>query len=121
MINCNLQRLDGPVRGNGKIIQELEGVFRGAEWNVIKLVWGSYWDPLLARDTQGVLRKVMMDTVDGEYQACKAFGGAYTREHFFGKYAGNAAMVRIFPTTTSGTSTAAATIRTRSTRPITLR
>ncbi|MFO1507741.1 MAG: pyruvate dehydrogenase (acetyl-transferring), homodimeric type [Lysobacterales bacterium] len=86
VINCNLQRLDGPVRGNGKIIQELEGVFRGGGWNVIKLIWGSYWDPLLARDTKGLLRKVMMDTVDGEYQACKAFGGAYTREHFFGKY-----------------------------------
>ncbi|WP_257386159.1 pyruvate dehydrogenase (acetyl-transferring), homodimeric type [Tahibacter caeni] len=87
VINCNLQRLDGPVRGNGKIIQELEGVFRGAGWNVIKVIWGSYWDPLLARDTKGLLRKLMMETVDGEYQACKAFGGAYTREHFFGKYA----------------------------------
>ena len=86
VINCNLQRLDGPVRGNGKIIQELEGVFRGAGWNAIKVVWGSYWDPLLARDTKGVLRKLMMETVDGEYQNCKAFGGAYTREHFFGKY-----------------------------------
>jgi pyruvate dehydrogenase E1 component len=86
VINCNLQRLDGPVRGNGKIIQELEGVFRGAGWNAIKVVWGSYWDPLLARDTKGILRKLMMETVDGEYQNCKAFGGAYTREHFFGKY-----------------------------------
>ncbi len=86
VVNCNLQRLDGPVRGNGKIIQELEGVFRGAGWNVIKLIWGSYWDPLLARDSKGVLRRLMMETVDGEYQACKAFGGAYTREHFFGKY-----------------------------------
>ena len=86
VINCNLQRLDGPVRGNGKIIQELEGVFRGAGWNVIKVIWGSYWDPLLARDTKGLLRRLMMETVDGEYQACKAFGGAYTREHFFGKY-----------------------------------
>ncbi|WP_424683042.1 pyruvate dehydrogenase (acetyl-transferring), homodimeric type [Frateuria sp. YIM B11624] len=86
VINCNLQRLDGPVRGNGKIIQELEGVFRGAGWNAIKLIWGSYWDPLLARDNDGVLRKLMMETLDGEYQACKAFGGAYTREHFFGKY-----------------------------------
>jgi pyruvate dehydrogenase E1 component len=86
VINCNLQRLDGPVRGNGKIIQELEGVFRGAGWNAIKVVWGSYWDPLLARDTDGTLRRLMMETVDGEYQACKAFGGAYTREHFFGKY-----------------------------------
>ncbi len=93
VINCNLQRLDGPVRGNGKIIQELEGVFRGAGWNVIKLVWGSYWDPLLARDKDGILRKLMMETVDGEYQNCKAFGGAYTREHFFGKYPETAAMV----------------------------
>ena len=86
MVNCNLQRLDGPVRGNGKIIQELEGVFRGGGWNVIKLLWGGYWDALLAKDTNGVLKKLMMETVDGEYQNCKAFGGAYTREHFFGKY-----------------------------------
>src|SRR6478672_11798933 len=86
VINCNLQRLDGPVRGNGKIIQELEGGFRGAGWNVLKVIWGSYWDPLLARDTKGILRKLMMETVDGEYQNCKAFGGAYTREHFFGKF-----------------------------------
>ncbi len=86
VVNCNLQRLDGPVRGNGKIIQELEGVFRGAGWNVLKVLWGSYWDPLLARDKNGTLRKLMMETVDGEYQNCKAFGGAYTREHFFGKY-----------------------------------
>ncbi len=86
VVNCNLQRLDGPVRGNGKIIQELEGVFRGGGWNVLKVLWGSYWDPLLARDTSGKLRKLMMETVDGEYQNCKAFGGAYTREHFFGKY-----------------------------------
>ncbi|MGH8121314.1 MAG: pyruvate dehydrogenase (acetyl-transferring), homodimeric type [Rudaea sp.] len=94
VVNCNLQRLDGPVRGNGKIIQELEGVFRGGGWNVIKLVWGSYWDPLFARDTNGTLRKLMMETVDGEYQACKAFGGAYTREHFFGKYPETLEMVR---------------------------
>lgn len=93
VINCNLQRLDGPVRGNGKIIQELEGQFRGAGWNVIKLVWGSYWDPLLARDTTGKLRQLMMETVDGEYQNCKAFGGAYTREHFFGKYPETAQLV----------------------------
>jgi pyruvate dehydrogenase E1 component len=86
VINCNLQRLDGPVRGNGKIIQELEGAFRGAGWDVLKVIWGSYWDPLLARDHKGVLRKLMMETVDGEYQNCKAFGGAYTRENFFGKY-----------------------------------
>ena len=93
VVNCNLQRLDGPVRGNGKIIQELEGVFRGGGWNVIKLLWGSYWDPLFARDTKGVLRKVMMETLDGEYQNCKAFGGAYTREHFFGKHPETAEMV----------------------------
>src|SRR3546814_13418470 len=93
VINCNLQRLDGPVRGNGKIIQELEGNFRGAGWNVIKTIWGSYWDPLLARDTSGKLRQLMMETVDGEYQNCKAFGGAYTREHFFGTYPETAALV----------------------------
>ncbi|HEY9144437.1 MAG TPA: pyruvate dehydrogenase (acetyl-transferring), homodimeric type, partial [Arenimonas sp.] len=93
VINCNLQRLDGPVRGNGKIIQELEGSFRGAGWNVIKLIWGSYWDPLLARDTDGMLKKLMMETVDGEYQNCKAFGGKYTRESFFGKYDQTAKLV----------------------------
>jgi pyruvate dehydrogenase E1 component len=93
VINCNLQRLDGPVRGNGKIIQELEGVFRGAGWNVVKVVWGSYWDTLLARDHTGKLKQLMMETVDGEYQNCKAFGGAYTREHFFGKYPETAALV----------------------------
>ncbi|HJS36100.1 MAG TPA: pyruvate dehydrogenase (acetyl-transferring), homodimeric type, partial [Pseudoxanthomonas sp.] len=93
VVNCNLQRLDGPVRGNGKIIQELEGVFRGGGWNVIKLLWGSYWDPLIARDTSGVLKKLMMETVDGEYQNCKAFGGKYTRDNFFGKYPETAAMV----------------------------
>jgi pyruvate dehydrogenase E1 component len=93
VINCNLQRLDGPVRGNGKIIQELEGSFRGAGWNVIKTVWGSYWDPLLARDTSGMLKKLMMETVDGEYQNCKAFGGKYTRDNFFGKYPETAALV----------------------------
>ena len=85
VINCNLQRLDGPVRGNGKIIQELEGDFRGTGWNVIKLIWGSYWDKLLARDTDGTLRRVMMETVDGEYQAYRANDGAYVRKHFFGK------------------------------------
>ena len=86
VINCNLQRLDGPVRGNGKIIQELEAVFRGAGWNVIKVVWGSYWDHLLMKDKDGLLRKRMEEAVDGEYQAFKAKGGAYTREYFFGKY-----------------------------------
>ena len=86
VINCNLQRLDGPVRGDGKIIQELEANFRGAGWNVVKVIWGSQWDPLLAKDTKGLLRKRMEEVVDGEYQAYKAKGGAYTREHFFGKY-----------------------------------
>ena len=86
VVNCNLQRLDGPVRGNGKIIQELEADFRGAGWNVIKVIWGSYWDPLLARDRDGILQQVMMDTVDGEYQNYKANDGAYVRKHFFGKH-----------------------------------
>jgi pyruvate dehydrogenase E1 component len=86
VVNCNLQRLDGPVRGNGKIIQELEGEFRGAGWNVIKLIWGSYWDPLLARDKDGILRKIMMETLDGDYQAMKANDGAWVRKHFFGRH-----------------------------------
>ena len=86
VINCNLQRLDGPVRGNGKIIQELEGAFRGAGWNVIKVVWGRMWDPLLANDASGMLQQLMNETVDGQYQTFKAKDGAYTREHFFGKY-----------------------------------
>ena len=86
VVNCNLQRLDGPVRGNGKIIQELEGVFRGAGWNVLKVIWGSRWDALLAKDKDGLLRKRMEEVVDGEYQNYKAKGGAYTREHFFGAY-----------------------------------
>jgi pyruvate dehydrogenase E1 component len=93
VINCNLQRLDGPVRGNGKIIQELEAAFQGAGWNVIKVVWGSRWDPLLARDTHGLLRQRMEECVDGEYQAFKAKGGAYTREHFFGRHPELKAMV----------------------------
>ena len=86
VVNCNLQRLDGPVRGNGKIIQELEGIFRGAGWDVIKVIWGSYWDPLLAKDKTGHLVKIMNETVDGEYQAFKARNGLYVREKFFGKY-----------------------------------
>jgi pyruvate dehydrogenase E1 component len=86
LINCNLQRLDGPVRGNGSVIQELEGVFRGAGWNVIKVIWGGDWDELLARDTSGLLLKRMEECVDGEYQNFKARGGAYTRKEFFGKY-----------------------------------
>lgn len=86
VVNCNLQRLDGPVRGNGKIIQELESDFRGAGWNVIKVIWGSGWDELLAKDKDGILKKVMMETVDGEYQNYKAKDGAYVRSHFFGKH-----------------------------------
>jgi pyruvate dehydrogenase E1 component len=85
VINCNLQRLDGPVRGNGKIIQELEAAFQGAGWNVIKVIWGSRWDPLLGRDQTGALRRAMEECLDGEFQNFKAKGGAYTREHFFGR------------------------------------
>jgi pyruvate dehydrogenase E1 component len=86
VVNCNLQRLDGPVRGNGKIVQELEALFRGAGWNVVKVLWGSGWDQLLARDTNGLLLKRMEEVVDGEYQNYKAKDGAYVRKHFFGKY-----------------------------------
>jgi pyruvate dehydrogenase E1 component len=86
VINCNLQRLDGPVRGNGKIIQELEADFRGAGWNVVKVIWGPGWDELLARDKDGILQRVMMETVDGEYQNYKAKDGAYVRKNFFGKH-----------------------------------
>ncbi|MFZ6863928.1 pyruvate dehydrogenase (acetyl-transferring), homodimeric type [Undibacterium sp. Ji67W] len=86
VVNCNLQRLDGPVRGNGKIIQELESDFRGAGWNVVKVIWGAGWDELLAKDKDGILQKVMMETVDGEYQNYKAKDGAYVRAHFFGKH-----------------------------------
>jgi len=93
VVNCNLQRLDGPVRGNGKIIQELEAAFGGAGWNVIKVVWGSRWDPLLADDKDGILRQLMDETIDGEFQAYKANDGAYVREKFFGKHPETAAMV----------------------------
>jgi pyruvate dehydrogenase E1 component len=93
VINCNLQRLDGPVRGNGKVIQELEAQFRGAGWNVIKVIWGSGWDELLAKDTKGALLKVMTETVDGEYQDYKSKNGAYVRQHFFGKSPETTAMV----------------------------
>jgi pyruvate dehydrogenase E1 component len=86
VINCNLQRLDGPVRGNSKIIQELEADFRGAGWNVIKVIWGRYWDPLLAMDKKGLLRQRMEECVDGDYQNYKSKDGAYVRKHFFGKY-----------------------------------
>lgn len=93
VVNCNLQRLDGPVRGNGKIIQELEALFRGAGWHVIKVVWGSHWDPLLAKDKHGLLLKRMEECCDGDYQSYKVRDGAYVREHFFGKYPELAAMV----------------------------
>ena len=93
MVNCNLQRLDGPVRGNGKIINELEAAFRGTGWNVIKVLWGSGWDELLARDHSGMLIKRMEECVDGEYQAFKAKDGAYVRKEFFGKYPETAALV----------------------------
>ncbi len=86
VVNCNLQRLDGPVRGNGKIIQELEAIFRGAGWNVIKVIWGSDWDSLLARDTSGLLLKRMEEALDGDYQKYSVEPGSYTRKHFFGKY-----------------------------------
>ena len=86
VVNCNLQRLDGPVRGNGKIIQELEADFRGAGWNVVKVIWGPGWDELLAKDKDGILQRVMMETVDGEYQNYKAKDGAFVRKHFFGKH-----------------------------------
>tara|TARA_B110000977_G_scaffold84895_1_gene113389 strand:- start:37307 stop:39988 length:2682 start_codon:yes stop_codon:yes gene_type:complete len=86
VINCNLQRLDGPVRGNGKIIQELEGSFRGAGWNVIKVVWGRMWDPLFEKDKHGIMQKRMDEALDGDYQSYKSRDGAFTREHFFGKY-----------------------------------
>ena len=94
VINCNLQRLDGPVRGNGKIIQELEADFRGAGWNVIKVIWGTTWDELLARDYSGRLRQLMEECVDGEYQDFKSKSGAYIREKFFGRYPETAEMVR---------------------------
>ncbi len=94
VINCNLQRLDGPVRGNGKIIQELEGIFRGAGWNVIKVIWGDTWDPLLAKDKHGLLVKRMGEVVDGEFQKYTVMPGAYIREHFFGKYPELVQMVR---------------------------
>ncbi|TCV93161.1 pyruvate dehydrogenase E1 component [Luteibacter rhizovicinus] len=86
VVNCNLQRLDGPVRGNGKVIQELEGTFHAAGWNVIKVIWGDGWDALLAKDTSGLLRQRMMECVDGDYQTFKSQNGAYVREHFFGKH-----------------------------------
>ena len=93
VVNCNLQRLDGPVMGNGKIVQELEGLFRGAGWNVVKVLWGNNWDSLLAKDTSGKLLQLMNETIDGDYQTFKSKDGAYVREHFFGKYPETAALV----------------------------
>ncbi|EHH3079774.1 pyruvate dehydrogenase (acetyl-transferring), homodimeric type [Vibrio vulnificus] len=93
LINCNLQRLDGPVMGNGKIIQELEGLFKGAGWNVVKVIWGNNWDSLLAKDTTGKLLQLMNETIDGDYQTFKSKDGAYVRKHFFGKYPETAALV----------------------------
>ncbi len=93
VINCNLQRLDGPVTGNGKIIQELEGLFNGAGWEVIKVIWGRRWDRLLQRDTSGKLLQLMMEVVDGDYQTMKAKDGAYVRKHFFGRYPETEALV----------------------------
>ena len=122
VVNCNLQRLDGPVRGNGKIIQELETNFRGAGWNVIKVIWGEHWDPLLAADHDGLLQRRMEEAVDGEYQTFKSRDGAYVREHFFGAYP--ELKERVAHTerpTRSGRSTAAATARGRSTPPTTRR
>ncbi|MDO6706467.1 pyruvate dehydrogenase (acetyl-transferring), homodimeric type [Photobacterium sp. 1_MG-2023] len=93
LVNCNLQRLDGPVMGNGSIIQELEGLFKGAGWNVVKVIWGNNWDSLLAKDTTGKLLQLMNETIDGDYQTFKSKDGAYVREHFFGKYPETAALV----------------------------
>lgn len=92
-ISCNLQRLDGPVNGNGKIVQELEGLFTGAGWEVIKVLWGSDWDKLFAKDTSGKLTQLMMEVVDGDYLTFKSKDGAYIREHFFGRYPETAALV----------------------------
>ena len=117
VVNCNLQRLDGPVRGNGKIIQELEGVFRGAGWNVIKVIWGRHWDPILEADDQGLLQQRMDEVVDGEYQNYKAKGGAYTREHFFGKHPELLAMVDHLSDDDIMRLNRAAMIPIRSTRP----
>ncbi len=118
VVNCNLQRLDGPVRGNGKIIQELEGIFRGAGWNVLKLIWGRRWDALLARDETGMLVRLMNETLDGDYQTFRSKDGAFIREGFFGKYPETKThWSRGCPTKISGRSIAAVTIRTRSSPP----
>ncbi|MBX9333179.1 pyruvate dehydrogenase (acetyl-transferring), homodimeric type, partial [Serratia marcescens] len=94
VINCNLQRLDGPVTGNGKIINELEGIFSGAGWQVLKVIWGGRWDELLRKDTSGKLVQLMNETLDGDYQTFKSKDGAYVREHFFGRYPETAALVK---------------------------
>jgi transketolase N-terminal domain/subunit len=117
VVNCNLQRLDGPVRGNGKIIQELEGLFRGAGWNVIKVIWGREWDDLLARDVEGVLVNKMNETVDGEFQKYSVAGGAYIREHFFGPDPRLRRSSSTSPTTSWPDCAAAATTTARSTPP----
>ncbi len=116
VINCNLQRLDGPVRGNGKIIQELESFFRGAGWNVIKVVWGREWDDLLANDHEGALRDLMNRTPDGDYQTYKAESGAYVRENFFGRDPRTLKMVEHLSDDVCGTSSAVATTTARFTR-----
>ena len=116
VINCNLQRLDGPVRGNGKIIQELEGVFRGAGWNVIKVVWGSGWDKLFAKDKDGILLKRMEECVDGQYQDFKSKNGAYVREHFFNSPELKALVADLVGRRGVEALAAAATIRSRSSR-----
>ena len=117
VINCNLQRLDGPVRGNGKIIQELEAVFRGAGWTCLKVIWGSDWDPLLARDPDGLLVRRMGEVVDGEYQKYTVESGAYIREHFFGKYPQLRKLVENYSDEQLRKLGAAGTIRRRYTRP----
>ena len=117
VVNCNLQRLDGPVRGNGKIIQELESFFRGAGWNVIKVVWGREWDALLHADRDGALVNLMNTTPDGDYQTYKANDGGYVRDHFFGRDPRTKALVKTCPTPRSGISSAAATTTARSTPP----
>ena len=115
VVNCNLQRLDGPVRGNAKIIQELEGLFRGAGWNVIKLLWAREWDPLLAADTNGVLVDKMNATVDGEFQKYRVENGAYIREHFFGPDPRLRSSSPTSPTMSSAGCAGAVTTRPRST------
>ncbi len=121
VVNCNLQRLDGPVRGNKRIIDELEGTFRGAGWNVIKVIWGSDWDALFERDHKGLLLKRMEECVDGDFQAYKAKGGAYLRKHFFGKYPELLELVKDMTDEQLGACIAAATIPQRSTTPTSAR